>query len=156
MGLNRSSAYPRSKIFENHLYSTNLSDEGVVELFIQPGEIVRKNQLCALVHSNNDACSTKRMLSIIDGVVTAVSVKTHYAYGELIACISKEKKIVDKMIRSSSTTNEHDIANSTKETENEINGRENGNSKNSIEENDLVVNGESVEESYESDASEEF
>ena len=144
------------KIFENHLYSTNLSDEGVVELFIQPGEIVRKNQLCALVHSNNDACSTKRMLSIIDGVVTAVSVKTHYAYGELIACISKEKKIVDKMIRSSSTTNEHDIANSTKETENEINGRENGNSKNSIEENDLVVNGESVEESYESDASEEF
>ena len=44
---------------------------------------------------------TKRMLSIIDGVVTAVSVKTHYAYGELIACISKEKKIVDKMIRSS-------------------------------------------------------
>ena len=61
------------------------------------------------------------ILSNTSSNVLASPLPTSYTPdGELIACISKEKKIVDKMIRSSSTTNEHDIANSTKETENEI------------------------------------
>jgi hypothetical protein len=139
-----------SKLFENHLYSNNLSDKGVVELFVQPGEKVSKSQLVALVHSSKGGKqTTTRIVSQFGGIITAVLVEPSVNYGDFIACVSKEKNSVDKMLMKQGVADNSNISSSDEISKDSINNVD------SINQSKLNDNN-GFGESYESDASEEF
>ena len=81
------------KSSEYNYYSENAFGNSIVEVFVQPGERIKKNQLCAVVHSSHSTPFSIK--AKFGGIVTAMSSKTKVSYGDFIICISKHKKDVD-------------------------------------------------------------
>ena len=139
---NRQAGDCDNKSSECNYYSENALGDSIVEVFVQPGENVQKNQLCAVVHSNHS--KPVSIKARFGGIVTAMSTKTKVGYGDFIVCISKHKRDVD-------TTKMFDV------NEEEVCGSKTGFAGLNLPQKDKVgKKAKEVYESCDSDGSEEF